>query len=84
MFVKDFYENINWFTQNLEVIDDMSEKELNSYRLTSLEEPSDEMLERIMADAAADARRRGEEADRRFFDELRERINKERQRKKMS
>ena len=26
----------------------MSEEELNSYRLTSLEEPSDEMLERIM------------------------------------
>lgn len=45
-----------------------------------MEEPSDEMLERIMADAAADARRRGEEADRRFFDELRKRINKERQR----
>ena len=66
------------------VIADMSEEELNSYRLTSLEEPSDEMLERIMADAAADARRRGEDADRRFFDELRERINKERQRLQMS
>ena len=62
----------------------MSEEELNSYRLTSLEEPSDEMLERIMAAAAADARRRGEDADRRFFDELRERINKERQRLQMS
>ena len=62
----------------------MSEEELNSYRLTSLEEPSDEMLERIMADAAADARRRGEDADRRFFDELRERINKERQSLQMS
>lgn len=49
----------------------MSEEELNSYRLTSLEEPSDEMLERIMADAAADARRRGEEANKAFFDKLR-------------
>jgi len=58
----------------------MSEEELNSYRLTSMEEPSDEMLERIMADAAADARRRGEEANRRFFDELRNKINQERQR----
>lgn len=57
----------------------MSEEELNSYRLTSMEEPSDEMLECIMADAAADARRRGEEANRKFFDELRNRINQERQ-----
>lgn len=50
----------------------MSEEELNSYRLTSMDEPSDEMLERIMSDAAADARQRGEEANRKFFDKLRE------------
>ena len=57
----------------------MSEEELNSYRLTSMSEPSDEMLERIMADAAADARRRGEEANRKFFDELQNKINQTRQ-----
>ena len=33
----------------------MSEKELNSYRLTSMEDPTDEMLSVIMKEAAADA-----------------------------
>ena len=33
----------------------MSEKELNSYRLTSMEEPTDEMLSVIMKEAAAEA-----------------------------
>ena len=33
----------------------MSEKELNAYRLTSLEEPTDEMLSAIMKEAAAEA-----------------------------
>ena len=33
----------------------MSEKELNAYRLTSMEEPSDEMLSVIMKEAAAEA-----------------------------
>ncbi len=33
----------------------MSEKELNAYRLTSMEEPSDEMLAVIMKEAAAEA-----------------------------
>ena len=60
----------------------MSDEELNSYRLTSLEEPSDEMLEHIMADAAADARRRGDEANRKFFDRLREEGQKIRNRQK--
>ena len=33
----------------------MSEKKLNSYRLTSMEEPTDEMLSVIMKEAAAEA-----------------------------
>ena len=33
----------------------MSEKELNAYRLTSMEEPTDEMLSAIMQEAAAEA-----------------------------
>ncbi|MCC8036906.1 MAG: hypothetical protein LIP02_02045 [Bacteroidales bacterium] len=48
----------------------MSEEELNSYRLTSMEEPSDEMLSAIMKEAAEDARKRGEEATRKYFDEI--------------
>jgi hypothetical protein len=33
----------------------MSEKELNAYRLTSMEEPTDEMLSAIMKEAAEEA-----------------------------
>ena len=33
----------------------MSEKELNAYRLTSMEETTDEMLSTIMKEAAAEA-----------------------------
>ena len=33
----------------------MSEKESNAYRLTSLEEPTDEMLSAIMKEAAKEA-----------------------------
>lgn len=33
----------------------MSKKELNSYRLTTMEEPTDEMLSVIMKEAAAEA-----------------------------
>ncbi|MBO4589072.1 MAG: hypothetical protein J5711_09290 [Bacteroidales bacterium] len=33
----------------------MSEKELNTYRLTSMEEPTDEMLSAIMKEAAEEA-----------------------------
>ena len=50
---------------------DMSEQELNSYRLTSLEEPSDEMLAAIMREAAEEATARWENAEKRFFEELR-------------
>ena len=59
----------------------MSEEELNSYWLTSMEEPTDEMLSAIMREAASDARRRGEEANRKFFEELDHRINEERLRR---
>ena len=48
----------------------MSEQELNSYRLTSLEEPTDEMLAQIMHEAAVDAKQKSEEAHKRFFAEL--------------
>ena len=44
---------------------------IDSYRLTSLEEPTDAMLSQIMSEAAADAKRKGEEAHKRYFDQLR-------------
>ena len=48
----------------------MSEKEINAYRLTSLEEPTDEMLAYIMREVAEEARQTNEEALEKFFDEI--------------
>ncbi len=48
----------------------MTEKELNSYRLTSLEEPTDEMLSAIMKEVAEDVKRENEEVHRKLMDEL--------------
>lgn len=53
----------------------MSEKELNSYRLTSTEEPTDEMLSAIMREAAEDAVSRWKEAERRFLQEIEEMLS---------
>ena len=50
----------------------MSEQEINSYRLTSLEEPSDEMLSYIMHEAATEANKKYDIALERFFDEIQE------------
>ena len=46
-------------------------KDIDSYRLTDLEEPTEEMLSQIMREAAEDARISNEEATRKFFDEIR-------------
>lgn len=46
-------------------------QKIDSYRLTSLEEPTDEMLRQIMSEAAADAKRKGEDAHKRYFAQLR-------------
>lgn len=48
----------------------MSEKELNSYRLTSMEEPSDEMLAAIMKEAAAEATASTKKALADYFKEI--------------
>lgn len=59
----------------------MSEKQLRSYRLTSLEEPTDEMLHAIMEKVAAAARqstRRAEEAKRRMLAETSAKIKRNR------
>ena len=55
----------------------MTEKELNSYRLTSLEEPTDEMLSYIMKEAAAEAQAKRETAHKILFDEIK-RMSEER------
>lgn len=48
----------------------MNVKDIDSYRFSSMEDPSDEMLQQIMREAAQDARQRWEEANKRFFESL--------------
>ncbi len=48
----------------------MSEKELNAYRLTSMEEPTDEMLSVIMTEAAAEATASTNKALADYFKEI--------------
>lgn len=49
----------------------MSEQEMNSYRFTSGEEPSDEMLAQLMKEVAHDAKVRQEKATAAYFSEMR-------------
>ena len=53
----------------------ISEKELNSYRLTSMEEPTDEMLAQIMHEAADLYRKENEDASSRVIDMIKEASN---------
>ena len=48
----------------------MSEKEINAYRLTSMEEPTDEMLAYIMHEVTEEANRKYDEAIERYFKEI--------------
>ena len=50
----------------------ISEKELNSYRLTSMEEPTDEMLAQIMHEAAEIYNKENKEAHDKLFAKIRE------------
>lgn len=59
----------------------MSETQLRSYRLTSMEEPTDEMLHAIMekvAESARESSARAEEAKRRMFAETVAKIKRNR------
>ncbi len=42
---------------------------IDTYKLTSMDEPSDEILSQIMKEAAEDARIKGEEAQNRYFEQ---------------
>lgn len=50
----------------------MNRQTIDTYKLTSAEEPSDEVLSQLMHEAAMTAKRKGEEAHRRFFSQLRQ------------
>ncbi|MCM1309877.1 MAG: hypothetical protein NC301_02485 [Bacteroides sp.] len=48
----------------------MSDKEFKSYRFASAEDPTDEMLDRLMAMAAKRVREKNRETKERYFTEL--------------
>lgn len=50
----------------------MEKIELNSYRFTSDEDPTDEQLKQIMKEVAIDVKIRAERANRKFQEELRQ------------
>lgn len=53
----------------------MRDKKMQSYRLTSMEEPTDEMLAQLMKEAAEDAKKKSDAAHRKFFQEIDDDIN---------
>ena len=57
----------------------ISEKELNSYRLTSIEEPTDEMLAQIMHETDEIYKRKNEEAYRSYFTNMQKQAKEQRQ-----
>lgn len=52
----------------------MSEKEMNSYRFISGQEPSDEMLSQLMSEVAAEAVARRQKADNEHISQMKRNI----------
>ena len=52
----------------------MSEKEMNAYRFSSGEEPSDEMLSQLMKEVAQEARESSKKAADAHFEQMRRNI----------
>lgn len=50
----------------------MTQQTIDTYKLTSMVEPSDEILAQIMKEAAAEARESNRKATARFFEEIRQ------------
>lgn len=55
----------------------MSKDEINKYRLTDMEEPSDEMLEYIMHEVAEEAKNQYNIAIEKYFSEMTEMYRKQ-------
>lgn len=55
----------------------MTKKEMNSYRLTSMEEPTDEQLSTLMKEVAEEAKRKSEKAHRDYFRQMNQAIKKQ-------
>ena len=45
---------------------------IDTYKLTSMEDPTDEVLSQLMREAAEEARETNAQATQRYFDELRQ------------
>lgn len=54
----------------------MTAKELNSYRLTSMEEPTDEQLSTIMGEVAEEAKQKSELAHKELFRRIAEKSDR--------
>ena len=63
---RDFYVTLPRETANNMVMNPT----IDTYRLTSMEEPSDAVLSQLMREAAEDARRTNDEATNRFFEQM--------------
>ena len=50
----------------------MTPQTIDNYRLTSMEEPSDEVLAQLMREAAEEAKQKRAEATTRFFRQLKQ------------
>ena len=58
--------------------------DINSYRLTSLEEPPEEYLAQIMREAVEDAFIRQEEATKKYFENMWQEIQKQKEQRETS
>lgn len=56
----------------------MSDKEFKSFRFTDSNDPSDEMLERLMQKVADQVREENKLAEAKYFENLRNEANKQR------
>lgn len=56
---------------------EMERQTIDSYRLTSMEEPSDEVLSQLMQEAAVSARERSAEAHRLYFLQLQQEVDRQ-------
>ena len=52
----------------------MSEKEMNSYRFISGQEPSDEMLSQLMTEVTAEVIARRKKADEEYFSQMKRNV----------
>ena len=58
--------------RQLQIFIKTTDMSIDTYKLTSMEEPTDEILSQLMREAAEEARESNRKATERFFEELRQ------------